>query len=888
LNNCYSKNIAAVLKELNTEKNGLSHEEAEKRLVEYGSNEIKETEKISPIKIFIDQFKNFLVGILFFALIVSLVVGERLDALVIGIILIINGILGFIQEFKAEKAIQALKKMASLQANVIRDGKEKRIPAKDLVPGDIIILETGEKIPADSRLIESINLHTQEAALTGESVPIQKISETLKSDLQVADMKNMVFSGTIITSGRGKAVVASTGMSTEIGKIAKMIQEEGIKLTPLQQRLKKLGHYLGIGIILICIVIFLAGVLIGIEKLDMLMVAISLAVAAIPEGLPAIVTIALAIGTQRMVKRHALIRKLPSVETLGSTTVICTDKTGTLTMNEMTVKKIFINDKIIEISGTGYDQAGDFSHNGKTTNPKECELLLRIGALCNNAKIDDQIIGDPTEACLIVSAAKAGIIKSELQMKYPRLGELEFTSERKRMSTLNKIEGKKLVYCKGAPDVIIDLCDRIYKHGSIERLTKSEKEKILKVNEDFSKQALRVLGFAYKESEKLDENNLIFVGLQAMIDPPRPGVKDAIEKCRKAGIKVVMITGDYKITAEAIGREIGLFGNSIDGKELESIKDLGSLIDDTIIYARVNPEHKVRILEALKKKGHIVAMTGDGVNDAPAIKKADMGIAMGITGTDVAKEASDMILTDDNFISIVNAIEEGRTIYDNIRRFIQYLLSSNVGEVLTIFAAIMIAPFFGHHIPLTALQILWINLVTDGLPALGLGVEPAEKNIMEIKPRNPKENLINRSRMIQMIIVGMIMMIGTLSLFKYYDPEQNQVHAETVAFTVLVLFQMFYVLNLRSDIKSFFVTNPLTNIRLMIAVLISIALQAAVVYVPFLQKSFETVALSLKDWLIIILVSSSVLWYGELVKLYKKYKYNVVNSFRKEFVEVQS
>jgi Ca2+-transporting ATPase len=872
LNHYHSKQISEVILELGTKKEGLSQCEAEQRILKNGYNELKETKRISPIQIFFSQFQNFLVFVLFVAMIISLIVDERIDALVIGIILILNAILGFIQEYKAERAIQALKKMACLQATVLRDGKEQKIAARNLVPGDIIIIETGEKIPADARLIESINLQTQEAALTGESTPIRKDILVYREDAQVADMKNMIFSGTIITGGRGKAVVTATGMDTEIGKITKMIQEDGVKLTPLQLRLKKLGYYLGIGIIIICIVIFFTGLLIGVGGLKMLMTSISLAVAAIPEGLPAIVTIALALGTQRMVKRHALIRKLPSVETLGSTTAICTDKTGTLTMNQMTVKKLFINDKVIDVSGTGYDAVGEFYHEGNFANPKEFELLLKIGVLCNDAKIDDNkaIIGDPTEACLITSAAKANIIKSDLQIKYPRLGELEFTSERKRMSTLNNVEGRKLIYCKGAPDVILDLCDRIYKRGNIERLTKNEKEKILSVNHEFSKQALRVLGFAYKESDKLDENNLVFVGLQAMIDPPRVGVRESIEKCHKAGIKVVMITGDHRVTAEAISKEIGLIGKSIDGKEIDSIGDLSKIVDDTVIYARVNPAHNVKILEALKAKGFVVAMTGDGVNDAPAIKKADMGIAMGITGTDVAKEASDMILTDDNFISIVNAIEEGRTIYDNIRKSIHYLLSTNVGEVLTIFLAIMLAPLFSHNIPLAALQILWINLVTDGLPALALAVEPADKNIMSRKPRHSKENLINKFGLINMLVVGLIMAFGTLALFKYYLSYDNIIYAETIAFSVLVIFQMFFVFSLRSETTSIFMINPFTNIKLIMAVILSIALQFAVVYVPFLQKSFETVALNLKDWILVFGVGSSIMLYSEIVKIYKR------------------
>ncbi|TKJ17847.1 ATPase [Candidatus Woesearchaeota archaeon B3_Woes] len=867
----HTKSIEETLKNLETKDKGLTQEEANKRLIRYGPNEIKDTEQISPLNIFISQFKSFLVAILFIAVIVSLIIDHKIDAFVIAIILILNAILGFVQEYKAEKSIQALKKLASQQSVVLRDGKEKKINSTELVPGDIIILETGEKIPADSRLIESINLHTQEASLTGESTPVTKDIKTLNKKSPVADRKNIVFSGTIITAGRGKAAVIRTGMDTEIGKIAKMIQKQTTKLTPLQIKLKKLGELLGLATIIICFLVFFTGILAGIDTITMFITAISLAVAAIPEGLPAVVTISLALGTQRMVKRNALIRKLPSVETLGSTTVICTDKTGTLTLNQMTVRKLFINDKTITVTGRGYESKGEFYHNKEKINIKEIELLLTAGTLCNNAKfVNRDIIGDPTEGSLVVSAAKAELLKEKLEEQYPRIDEIEFTSERKRMSTLHNIKGTKTIYSKGAPDVLLNYCNRVYKNGKIKKLTQEEKEKILQINETFAKQALRVLGFAFKPSNKLEEKNLIFIGLQAMIDPPREEVKTAIEKCKQAGIKVVMITGDFKVTAEAIGRELGITGQAIDGAELDNIQNLKEHVENISIYARVNPSHKVKILEALKENKHIVAMTGDGVNDAPAIKKADIGISMGITGTDVAKEASDMILIDDNFASIVNAVEEGRGIYDNIKKFVQYLLSSNIGEILTIFVALIMAPFFANALPLIALQILWINLVTDGLPALALGVDPTEPHIMRKKPRNPKENIINKSRAIKMIFIGIIMMVGTLGIFKIYNPNINLVYAQTIAFTTLVMFQMFNVLNLRSDQHSLFKIGIFSNMKLIIAIIISIALQLLVVYSPFMQNLFSTTTLYLKDWIYILLVSSSVLIFGEIIKIFNK------------------
>jgi len=787
------------------------------------------------------------------------------------------GVIGFIQEYRAEKAIEALKKLASLKAKVMRDGKKKEIDVSNLVPGDIVVLETGDKIPADSRLIEIIDLQTQEAALTGESLPVKKELKALAEKTQVADRSNMVFSGTIVTNGKGKAVVTGTGMKTEIGKIAKMIQETKPEPTPLQIKLEKLGKMLGIAVIAICIIVFITGALTGKNLIEMFKIAVSLAVAAVPEGLPAVVVVSLALGARRMVKRNALIRKLPSVETLGATTVICSDKTGTLTRNEMTVRKIYANGKIIDVTGSGYEPKGDFLFQNKKLNTKEIELLLKAGTLNNDATLTkNNIIGDPTEGSLIVSAAKAGLVKEKLEKEYKKTDEIPFSSERKCMTTMHKIKGETLAFTKGAPEVVLKLCNSVYENGKVKKLTEKKRKEILETNREFANNALRVLGFAYKTvmDKKRAEKNLIFIGLQGMIDPPRTEVIDSIKKCKKAGIKVVMITGDHQITAKAVAKEIGIEGESLIGADLDKIKDLDKIVEDVAIYARVNPEHKIKIVDALKKKGHIVAMTGDGVNDAPALKKSDIGIAMGITGTDVSKEASHMILTDDNFASIVNAVEEGRGIYDNIKKFVEYLLSSNLGEVLTIFIAIILSPLFANSLPLLPIQILWINLVTDGLPALALSVEPMEKDIMARKPRNPKEKIVSKPIITRMMVVGLVMMLGTLFLFKFYKPELDLKYAQTMAFTTLMMFQMFNVLNCRSENKSLFSLGVFKNRYLIGAIIISMLLQLVAIYTPLNEWFFKTIPLSLFDWVLAVLVSSSVLWVVEIMKLIKKFTLN--------------
>ena len=877
----YQSTLKEVFSRLKRSKEGLTQEEAEIRLKEYGYNEIKGKHTIFPVKIFLSQFKNFIVIILIIAAVIAALIPvvekgynninlwDMKDSIVISIILFLNAIFGFIQEYKAEKAIEALKKLASPKAKVIRNKKEYEIPARELVPGDIIILDEGDKISADARLIKTINLEVQESTLTGESMPVEKKIGVLK-DKGLAERSNMIFSGTIVTRGKALAVVVKTGMETEIGKIASLIQQTKEGPTPLQKKLSQLGKFIGILVLVISAIVFGVGVLSGIEILDMFIRAVSLAVAAVPEGLPAVVTISLAIAVQRMVKKNALVRKLHSVETLGSTNVICADKTGTLTHNKMTVTKLYANKKIISVGGQGYSREGKFSQN-----PKNFELLLQIGTLCNDSKVNfekEEIIGDPTEAALIVSAAKAGIDREEIEKEHPRLEEIPFSSERKLMTTVHEIKGSRYAYTKGAPDIVLEKCNKVYENGKIKKLTKKDKESILKVNDNFAKDALRVLGFAFKKlDKKLDEKDLVFVGLQAMIDPPREDAIQAIKAAKLAGIRVMMITGDQELTAKAIAKQLNITGNSITGQELKD-EEIENVIDDISIYSRVTPKQKMDIVEALQKKDKIVAMTGDGVNDAPALKKADIGIAVG-SGTDVAKEASNMIITDDNFASIVNAIKEGRIIYDNIRKFVFYLLSSNMGEVLTIFLAILVAGIFGWYnngiliLPLLAIHILWINLVTDGLPALALSIEPEEPGIMERKPRDKKERILSTSLFLRMFLIGLIMTLGTLFLFDKYSPDINPMKAQTVAFTTLMMFQMFNVINSRSHDKSIFKIGFFSNKYLIGAIAISIILHLSIIYTSFGASVFETTFLSAIDWLYIIAVSSSVLIFGEIYKI---------------------
>ncbi|MHC1590876.1 MAG: cation-translocating P-type ATPase [Candidatus Helarchaeales archaeon] len=965
----HSMPIEKVFQTLETSEKGLSTEEVLHRQEKYGFNELKEKEKRTLWDIFIGQFKDFLILLLIAAMIISFVIflyeifinhedllhaTEWIDIMVIAAIILANAIIGTKQEYSSEKSLEALKKLAAPHAKVIRNGEQVEVWSRELVPGDILVLNTGDKISADIRLIEAVNLKIEEAALTGESVPTKKTCDVIPDpNVPITQRKNMAYSSTIVTYGRGKGIVIATGMNTEIGKIAEMIQTAEEKQTPLQKKLDKLGKMLGLIIILICAIVFIAGFtrLIVIHlptlssyllsgnllegMLDMFTAAVGLAVAAVPEGLPAIVTISLSLGVRRMVEKNAIIRKLPAVETLGCATVICSDKTGTLTQNEMTVRKIFVDDKLMEVTGAGYAPEGHvYYQNEKISleNAPDLKLLLRIAALCNDASLvrdperkdSWKIIGDPTEGALLTAAAKMDLWKQELEKEFPRVGEVPFDSERKRMTTIHPVNGKLIAHVKGAPERILEQCTKIRINGNVIPITKDHVKRVLDINSEMAHSALRVLAYACKEVPKQDEydeqieQDLIFVGLSGMIDPPREEVKAALIKVERAGMQAKMITGDNQETAVAIAKELGFdHGNvrSMTGMELNQISDqeLVEKVETISVFARTSPEHKVRICNALKEIGHVVAMTGDGVNDAPALKNADIGIAMGITGTDVTKEASDMILTDDNFATIVNAIEEGRAIYDNIRKFIFYLLSSNTGEILTMFFGIMLGfhylvlgpnPEIVYVLPLTAISILWINLVTDGLPATAMSVDPPDPDLMERNPRDPNESVISRLMFFNMIIIGVTMCIGTLWIiayglvvgqFLFYNfnllPPALQIlfaqnrllmivgwtftpkkllpfgyWAMTLAFTTLVMFQLYNVFSCRSQRLSIFQIKT-RNKSLWIAVLSSFALQLIVVYLPPLNFAFGTVPLSMLDWILIFAISSTIIVSAELFKL---------------------
>lgn len=854
--------IKEVYAKLSTSESGLSDKEAQLRLERYGYNELKEKKKVTSLQLFINQFKNFLIFILIIAMLVSLFLGEIIDAAAIGTILMLNAFFGFYQERKAEHALEALKKIAAPKAKVVRAGQTRFLPARELVPGDVILLETGDKVPADARIFEELNLKIDEAVLTGESVAVKKTSVKVSKDA-IPERKNITFSGTIVVYGYCRAIVVATGMETEFGKIAKVLQEKE-ETTPLQKRLEHLGRQLGVAVLAITAIIFVAGYLHGIELVEMFLVSVSLAVAAIPEGLPAVVTITLSIGLLRLARKNAIIRKLSAAEALGSTTVICTDKTGTLTVNQMTVRKMYVDGNVIEVTGQGYELNGKFLLDKKDTMNESIKALLKIGNLCNNAVLDKEQVGDPTEIALLVSARKSGM--KDLRKEYKKLDEVPFESERKMMSVLFEGDGKTM-YTKGAVEEVLKRCEFVYKNGKKERMSTKDRKDIIDMNHEFASSSLRVLAFAIKDASKsrFEENDLMFVGLQGMIDPPRPEVKEAISKCKDAGIKVVMVTGDHKDTAVTIAREIGILdkGKVLTGEELEKIneKEFLAIVEDVSVYARVSPEHKVKITVALKKKGHIVAMTGDGINDAPALKKSDVGIAMGITGTDVSKEASDMILTDDNFATIVAAVEEGRNIYDNIKKFVIYLISANMGEILTIFTAIMI----NLPLPLLPLQILWMNLITDGLPALALGVEPAEPDIMKRKPNDPKEKMLNRKTFVYVLAVGFIYVIGTLGLF-YLELANGEAKARTVAFTTLIMFEMFHALAIRSY-SLIYKIGFFSNKKLLLAIASSVVLQAMVIYIPFLNTIFDTTPLTAVDWIRITAVSSTIFFILEAKKL---------------------
>jgi Ca2+-transporting ATPase len=879
----WRKSIDEIVSTLHTEPdNGLGPEQIKQRQEQYGLNQLKEQKGTSAFTIFIEQFQDFIIWVLIGAALVSGFLQEWVDAFAIIAIVILNAILGFIQEYRAEKSLAALKKLSSPTSKVIRSSQHQIIPSCQLVPGDIIELEAGDNVPADSRLVWlTSNFSAAEASLTGESTPVLKTSTALQEkDIPLADRANMAYLGTSVASGKAKAVVVETGMQTELGKIAGMIQDIGKESTPLQKKLDEFGKWIVYLCFILVGMVFLLEWVRGGKLVDVFLTSVSLAVAAIPEGLPAVVTIALALGVQRMVKRHAIIRKLPSVETLGCATVICSDKTGTLTKNEMTVQSIYAGGNVFQVTGIGYAPKGNFVLNQKQINPADyLDLInvLNIGVLCNGAQLVKdkdiyKIVGDPTEGSLLTAAAKASIWKDKKEKELSFIDEIPFDSQRKKMTIIRRDNGKIIAFVKGAPDVMLADCDQ---------LTSADREEILKVNDEMTDSAMRVLAVAYRvldggykrEMSESIEKNLTFAGLIAMIDPPREEVKTAVQQCKTAGIKIVMITGDHKNTAVAIAKELGFFGEgsiAMTGEELDKMseQELHEKIENIPVYARVAPEHKLRIVRAWRSRNEIAAMTGDGVNDAPAVKEADIGVAMGITGTDVTKEVSDMIITDDNFASIVSAVEEGRGVYDNIKKFIHYLLSCNVGEILVMF----VSSLAGLPVPLLPIHILWVNLVTDGLPALALGVDPINANIMKQPPRPTNEAVITKQQVFLMLTQGAFIAFCSLLAFcfVYYIEEGKDLgRARTAAFIVLSCSQLFHSFNCRSMSESLFKIGLFTNKKLILATFISFLLQMLVVYIPFIQKIFKTEPLGLLDWILVITISSFPLWAMEIVKRLK-------------------
>lgn len=866
----YKKSKNEILKKLDVdEKNGLSSNEALRRLEKYGKNKLVTKKKKTLFKQFLSQLKDVMIYILIIAAIISAFLGEISDALIILLVIVINAVIGVVQESKAEKALDALKELSTPKALVKRDGSLKEILSEDIVPGDIVIIDAGRYIPGDLRLIDTANLKIEESAFTGESVPSEKDASFLPDkEIPIGDQNNMAFMSTLATYGRGVGVVVGTGMNTEIGKIAKMIEQEENDETPLQKKLSELGKILGFLAVGICILIFIISFFQGRDLLEMFLTSISLAVAAIPEGLPAIVAIVLALGVQRMVKKNAIIRKLPAVETLGSVSIICSDKTGTLTQNKMTVTTVYTNDSYIKES--------EFN-----LNENESKLLVDCMVLCNDATYSEKNqTGDPTEIALLESSFKLNILKEKLEKDFKRIDEIPFDSDRKLMTTVNLIDNNKArVFTKGALDSILSICNKISINGKLLDFTKEYKAKVLENSNIMSDKALRVLAFAYKDISKenivLDslEKDLIFIGMVGMIDPPRLEVKDSIKLCKNAGITPVMITGDHKNTAFAIANELGIAENisqAITGHEIDKFKEeeFNEKIINYRVFARVSPEHKVKIVKAFKSHGNIVSMTGDGVNDAPSLKAADIGVAMGITGTDVSKGASDMILTDDNFSTIVSAVEEGRKIYLNIKKSIVFLLSCNLGEILTLFTAILL----NWNSPLQPIHILWVNLITDSFPALALGVDKTKEDVMNNPPRNPKESIFVKSDKVQLIINGVL--IGGITLFAFKLGERlyadSLIYAQTMAFVVLSVSQLFLSLSLRSNTKSAFSLGLFSNKYLVYSILLGIFLQVIIISISFIANIFKVTPLLLYDWIVVILVSLIPFAINEILKLFRK------------------
>jgi len=895
----FNKSIEEAEKILETNiQNGLAENDVKTKREKYGLNMLKAKKKVSLLQRFIEQFKDFSIIVLIIAAIVSGLVGISqgegiTDTIIILIVVLANAIIGIAQESKAEKSLEALQKLTDHASKVIRNGKIKVIPAKELVPGDIVVLDTGDYIPADLRVIEAVNLKAQESSLTGESVPVEKTTKTIeKTDVGIGDRTNMLFSSSLVTYGRGKGIVVQTGMNTEVGKIAGMLDNTEKQITPLQEKLNKLGKTLGIAALAICAFIFIIGLIQGKEPINMFMTAVSLAVAAIPEGLVAVSTIVLAIGVQKMVKKNAIVKKLPAVETLGSATVICSDKTGTLTQNKMTVEKIFINGETKELA--------EYKKNIN----EDLKKLIFANMLCNDTKIstDGKLTGDPTETALVDMAFKLDFDPSVYD-RMPRIQEIPFDSDRKLMTTVNEVNGKYIVYTKGGMDELIGICNSYILNGEIKNNIEEYKNMITKNNEQMAKEALRVLACAYKEidhkptKEDMEniEKDLIFVGMVGMIDPPREEAKIAVEKCKTAGIKTVMITGDHKITATAIAKKLGILENedeAITGADLEKMTDeeLEKNVRKYSVYARVSPEHKVRIVKAWQKNGEIVAMTGDGVNDSPALKTANIGCAMGVVGTDVAKEAADVILTDDNFATIVSAVEEGRRIYDNILKVIQFLLSSNVGEVIVLFLATLLTPFFAKWFGITdvahleillPIHILWINLVTDSLPALALAFDPANEGIMKRKPAKPGKGVFTKGMTWRVIYQGVMIGLLTLAAFMIglattkepinglsLDESKIEV-GQTMAFITLAMSELVHVFNIRDNKKSIFKTKIFNNSKLIWAILASAALMFVILVIPALRHIFSIPILPTGNILELILLVFAPIVIVEIFKLLK-------------------
>ncbi|MFH1828159.1 MAG: HAD-IC family P-type ATPase [Nanoarchaeota archaeon] len=878
----YLKKLDEVFKTLDSSEKGLSQKEAEKRIKEHGYNEIKEVKKDTPLKILLRQFKSFVVGILAVAAIISFFIGHQVELVVISIIILFVILLNFFEEYKASRDMEALINLTPKKAKILRDGKKIEILSREITIGDILVLERGNIISADARLIEANNLKVEEAALTGESVSVNKTITDLKIKTQLAQQVNMLFAGTTVTNGDGLAVVVGIGENTEIGKISSMIKSIKDETTPLQKRLDKLTKQISIGAMIIAVIVFIIGILQGTHWTGMLIFSMAVIVSGIPESLPTVVAVTLATGVKKMAKRNAIIKRLPAVETLGTCTVICSDKTGTLTQNKMVIENLFTSDVEVGVTGNGYEPKGVFLKEKikiDVNKHKTISKMLEIGVLCNNADIKLEkkiwtVDGEATEGALITLARKAGLITEDYHKKFPRKKEHPFDPERKCMSTIHLNQGKHFVYSKGAPEILLTKAKYYLDNGKIKRLDKKILNLFLEKNKEYASNGLRVLGLSFKEHKgsfdlKNVESNLVFVGLVSIRDPPAPNVKESIKQCKEAGIKVVMITGDNELTAKAIATELGIFSERdtvMTGKELDELNDtvFEKMINHISVYARVTPAHKLRIVKSLQNVGHIVGMTGDGVNDAPALKKADIGIAMGKRGTDVAKESSELILRDDNFSTIINAIEEGRTIYENIRKFIYYLLVGNAAEVLIILIAVMV----GANLPLTALMVLFINLVTSEFPALGLSFEKPSLKIMKQRPRDHKEGILSDYLIFKIGQIIPLIVLGAIALYVWeLMMKSGEIpKAQTVAFATIIFFELFHALNAKSWDETIFSKNFFSNFYVLGGIALAAVLTVLVIYLPFLQNIFGTVALDIKDWIIIIAVSSSAMWIIELQK----------------------